>query len=213
MQMVGAFAEFERAMLKERTKAGLDAARKEGRIGGRPPKLKPHQQQEIVTLVKQGKTAADAARSASTRQRCRGYSGGPRSSLLPYFRFHCSPSPKVAIAQTHLVPAQNRAAGLSAAPVRFTRGACRRIIRDYTSERGIRQLTRCLRTVCRKVTLGLETGDASLVRQTITAREVRAYLGEPDAGRTDGVEHLRARLEDAALPNAVLVRGRRSSTG
>ena len=30
MQMVGAFAEFERAMLKERTKAGLDAARKEG---------------------------------------------------------------------------------------------------------------------------------------------------------------------------------------
>ena len=61
--VVGAFAEFERAMLKERTKAGLDAARKEGRIGGRPPKLKPHQQQEIVTLVKQGKkTAADAAR-------------------------------------------------------------------------------------------------------------------------------------------------------
>ena len=60
MQMVGAFAEFERAMLKERTKAGLDAARKEGRIGGRPPKLKP---QEIVTLVKQGKkTAAAAAR-------------------------------------------------------------------------------------------------------------------------------------------------------
>ena len=46
MQMVGAFAEFERAMLKERTKAGLDAARKEGRIGGRPPKLKPHQQAE-----------------------------------------------------------------------------------------------------------------------------------------------------------------------
>ena len=36
MQMVGAFAEFERAMLKERTKAGLDAARKEGRIR-RPP--------------------------------------------------------------------------------------------------------------------------------------------------------------------------------
>ena len=35
MQMVGVFAEFERAMLKERTKAGLDAAREEGRIGGR----------------------------------------------------------------------------------------------------------------------------------------------------------------------------------
>ena len=108
---------------------------------------------------------------------------------------------KVAIAQTHLVPAQNRAAGLAAAPVRFTRGACQRIIRDYTSERGIRQLTRCLRTVCRKVAMGIETDDASLVRERITARQVRAYLGESDAaGRTDGVEHLRAQLEDAALP-------------
>ena len=39
MQMVGAFAEFERAMLKEPTKTGLEAARREGRIGGRRPKL------------------------------------------------------------------------------------------------------------------------------------------------------------------------------
>jgi len=39
MQMVGAFAEFERAMLKERTRAGLDAAREEGRIGGRRSKF------------------------------------------------------------------------------------------------------------------------------------------------------------------------------
>ena len=63
MQMVGAFAEFERVMLKERTKAGLDSARKDGRFGGRRPKLKPQQQLEIVRLVKKGKkTAADAAR-------------------------------------------------------------------------------------------------------------------------------------------------------
>lgn len=63
LQMLGAFAEFERAMLKERTKAGLDAARKEGRIGGRPPKLRPEQRKEIIKPVKSGrKTAADAAR-------------------------------------------------------------------------------------------------------------------------------------------------------
>jgi DNA invertase Pin-like site-specific DNA recombinase len=63
MQMVGAFAEFERAILRERTKAGLDAARKQGRIGGRRPKLRPNQQDEIVTMVSTGtKTAADAAR-------------------------------------------------------------------------------------------------------------------------------------------------------
>src|SRR3954469_17211844 len=63
MQMVGAFAEFERAMLRERTKAGLDSARREGRIGGRRPKLSPEQQAEIVRMVSKGrKTAAEAAR-------------------------------------------------------------------------------------------------------------------------------------------------------
>jgi len=63
MQMVGAFAEFERAMLRERTKAGLEAAREEGRIGGRRPKLSPQQQAEIRKIVTRGdKTAADAAR-------------------------------------------------------------------------------------------------------------------------------------------------------
>src|SRR5947199_5844943 len=63
MQMVGAFAEFERAMLRERTKAGLDSARREGRIGGRRPKLSPQQQAEIRRMVSRGhKTAADAAR-------------------------------------------------------------------------------------------------------------------------------------------------------
>ena len=63
MQMVGTFAEFERAMLRERTQNGLDAARKQGRVGGRRPKLKKHQQEEIVNLVNSGqKNAADAAR-------------------------------------------------------------------------------------------------------------------------------------------------------
>lgn len=63
MQMVGTFAEFERAMLRERTQNGLDAARKQGRVGGRRPKLKKHQQDEIVNLVNSGqKNAADAAR-------------------------------------------------------------------------------------------------------------------------------------------------------
>lgn len=63
MQIIGTFAEFERSMLRERTRIGLDAARKQGRVGGRPPKLATHQQKEIVRLVKSGKkTAAEAAR-------------------------------------------------------------------------------------------------------------------------------------------------------
>jgi DNA invertase Pin-like site-specific DNA recombinase len=63
MQIVGSFAEFERAMLRERTRNGLDAARKEGRIGGRRPKLTLQQQQEAMSLVTSGrKTASDVAR-------------------------------------------------------------------------------------------------------------------------------------------------------
>ena len=63
VQMVGAFAEFERAMLRERTQAGLETARQEGRIGGRRPKLLPAQQREIVKMIAEDKkTAADAAR-------------------------------------------------------------------------------------------------------------------------------------------------------
>jgi DNA invertase Pin-like site-specific DNA recombinase len=34
-----ALAEFERDLIKERTQAGLKAARKRGRLGGRPPML------------------------------------------------------------------------------------------------------------------------------------------------------------------------------
>lgn len=38
-----ALAEFERDLIKERTNAGLAAARARGRTGGRPPRLSPHQ--------------------------------------------------------------------------------------------------------------------------------------------------------------------------
>lgn len=63
MQMLGSFAEFERAMLRERTMKGLESARKQGRIGGRKPKLTKAQQAEIVFLVSSGKkTMADMAR-------------------------------------------------------------------------------------------------------------------------------------------------------
>lgn len=63
MQMVGAFAEFERAMIRERTSAGLAAARAEGRIGGRRKKLDPAKRREIAESVISGrKTGAEMAR-------------------------------------------------------------------------------------------------------------------------------------------------------
>jgi DNA invertase Pin-like site-specific DNA recombinase len=63
MQMLGAFAEFERAMVRERTRSGLLAAKAVGRVGGRKPKLTPTQRQEAVRLIRSGqKTAAEVAR-------------------------------------------------------------------------------------------------------------------------------------------------------
>ena len=63
MQMVGAFAEFERAMIRERTSAGLAAARTEGRIGGRKKKLDAVKRREIAESVVSGrKSGADMAR-------------------------------------------------------------------------------------------------------------------------------------------------------
>ena len=63
MQMVGAFPEFEREMIRERTQAGLQAARAAGRTGGRPPKLTKQQRQDIADNVLSGrKSGADMAR-------------------------------------------------------------------------------------------------------------------------------------------------------
>lgn len=40
-------AQFERERISERTKEGLEAARKRGRVGGRPPALSPTQRVEV----------------------------------------------------------------------------------------------------------------------------------------------------------------------
>ena len=64
MQIVGVFAEFERSIISERTKAGLAEALKAGRKLGRRFKLSEADRQQIVYLVREGKmTAADCART------------------------------------------------------------------------------------------------------------------------------------------------------
>ena len=51
----GALAEFERNLIRERTMAGLSAARARGRKGGRPKSLDPHQRDVAVMLYHQKK--------------------------------------------------------------------------------------------------------------------------------------------------------------
>jgi DNA invertase Pin-like site-specific DNA recombinase len=43
-------AHFERRRIAERTREGLEAARKRGRIGGRPPALTPDQKAEVIRM-------------------------------------------------------------------------------------------------------------------------------------------------------------------
>ncbi len=63
MQMVGSFAEFERAMIRERTSAGLAQARLEGRLGGRRRKLDDKKRREIAeSVVARRKSGAEMAR-------------------------------------------------------------------------------------------------------------------------------------------------------
>ena len=69
MPMIGSFAEFERAMIRERTSAGLAQARAEGRIGGRRPKLNPKQRFEIADNVLSGrKSTAEMVRIFGVNQ-------------------------------------------------------------------------------------------------------------------------------------------------
>src|ERR1051325_5559869 len=79
MQMVGAFAEFERSMLRERTKAGLDAARQTGRIGaGRAPP-------EAFAST----TGRDQTYGVQGRQNCRGCCPAIQNSSGHRLSFAC----------------------------------------------------------------------------------------------------------------------------
>jgi DNA invertase Pin-like site-specific DNA recombinase len=86
-QITGAFAEFERALIRERTGAGRIAAKKRGVKFGRPPKLTPQQAALAARLVDQGQSVPEVASTfgvhepstAASRRERRGYSHGQNS--------------------------------------------------------------------------------------------------------------------------------------
>jgi DNA invertase Pin-like site-specific DNA recombinase len=58
---MGASAEFERALISERTKAGLAVARANGRTGGRRPKVTPAIAEHIRACLADGRSIDDLA--------------------------------------------------------------------------------------------------------------------------------------------------------
>ena len=61
-QMMGVFAEFERAMIQERVRAGLRRAKSEGKQLGRPP-IAP----ELVTRIREARAAGLSVRKAAAQ--------------------------------------------------------------------------------------------------------------------------------------------------
>lgn len=60
--MMAALADFERGLISERTKAGMDAAKASGRHVGRRPALTPEQVKHGKALVAEGKPMSQIAR-------------------------------------------------------------------------------------------------------------------------------------------------------
>jgi DNA invertase Pin-like site-specific DNA recombinase len=65
--MFGALAEFERSLIRERTQAGLAAARRAGRTGGRPPKLTRRRHRGRQGDAGQSRHRRDANRASPRR--------------------------------------------------------------------------------------------------------------------------------------------------
>ncbi|MBM7610130.1 DNA invertase Pin-like site-specific DNA recombinase [Lysinibacillus composti] len=59
--MLAVFAEFERDIIQQRTNAGLEAARKRGKVGGRPA-IDDKTKRQVIALFKAGESATDIAK-------------------------------------------------------------------------------------------------------------------------------------------------------
>jgi DNA invertase Pin-like site-specific DNA recombinase len=68
----GSLAQYERALIRERVAAGLAAARRRGRKGGRPPSLDKEKIEQILASLDRGASKASVCRTF----------GVPRSTLI-----------------------------------------------------------------------------------------------------------------------------------
>jgi ATP-dependent Lon protease len=84
---------------------------------------------------------------------------------------------KLEIAKRYLIPRQTTENGLNTAQLKIADDTVELIAARYTREAGVRQLERNVGSIARKVALKIAQGEAESV--TVTAAEVREYLGPP----------------------------------
>ncbi len=94
-----------------------------------------------------------------------------------------TPTEHFHIAKKHLVEQALKETGLTRSDIRFTDGALRKIISEYTMEAGVRGLKKQILAVCRKAAVGIVEGKASGGKgdgSPIVIREnnVAEYLGK-----------------------------------
>jgi DNA invertase Pin-like site-specific DNA recombinase len=75
----GSLAQYERALIRERVTAGLAAAKRRGRKGGRPPSVDPEKIEQIIAALDGGASKASVCRTFSVlripRHRGHGFHG------------------------------------------------------------------------------------------------------------------------------------------
>jgi ATP-dependent Lon protease len=94
---------------------------------------------------------------------------------------------KVQIAFRHLIPRELESAGLTHIAPKFTEDAVRKIIAGYTREPGVRNLTRQIASICRKLAVQVLSG--TRVEPVIDTEQVEEALGSPRFTKTLAETH------------------------
>lgn len=84
LQINGSFAELERNLIIERTKAGLQAAREKGKIGGRKPGLSAEAKKKAKALKQ---LYLDPDNTCSVDEMCKMLSIGSKATLYRYLKY------------------------------------------------------------------------------------------------------------------------------
>jgi ATP-dependent Lon protease len=92
---------------------------------------------------------------------------------------------KLTIARRHLVPRQIVENGLKGSQIEFSENAIKALIAEYTREAGLRNLERCIASLCRKVARQVAEGRRGKVR--IIASSLESFLGAALASREDAL--------------------------